>query len=302
MKAPDVVSFDSDLMAAVMVGVPIELDGPQSNARRTRLTTATLETLPKQPPSQQPTRYRAAREVFARLGNSELIIHALSARASATAEAIRVMRWPVTYVTIVAFFATIGLIFFALSLMPLIDETRAELAIGTNINQPIYSADTNWVQPVMIAAAIAFGVLVLATCFGGIRRLAMWFGGTVFVRSRVAAAAARIASLLENDGMPTENARQLAFDVSGADQPTQQVVTQAMGGLNVPFGETETLCGSDALADYFLVAGDRCLARMRSMAPALFVLLIGGSIAAAYAVAVYLPVIQLLRDICFTGV
>jgi len=308
MNSADREHFLSDLRAAVMAGVPIDAGLSSGSSKEGLLTLKSLDQIAEKASlggtvnSKDvdaellfPPRLAVAAEVFLATRDMPLVLSGLSASTQAAREAVRSLRWTVTYLVIVLLVAWLGMLFFAIVLVPEIQAMRSDLVLSRRPEVAASHTSLPWIGYLAyLFGAILFCTL-LALCVFGTRKFVMLVGGRHFVRCRVAAVANAISSELVGSGIDPAQAIALADRLSGA---TTKRTTDTASTLSDP-NETGDAWSATS---FHLRNSDRYLERMRASVPSIMVFLVGGCIALIYSTAVFGPIVELIRDLVFSGV
>jgi hypothetical protein len=139
---------------------------------------------------------------------------------------------------------------------------------------------------------LTFLIIILS---GGASKVAMWLGGNHLVRCRLSTLALRATQMLVDAGTPMEEAVMISCDLVGADARARNEIRNAVA---VP-GNAQNL---DTLADYLTVAGNDRLAYMELTTPMALISILGGAVALVYCVAIFWPIISLLKDLSTAGI
>ena len=106
--------------------------------------------------------------------------------------------------------------------------------------------------------------------------------------------ALRVTQMLVEAGTPIDEAVSLSGDLTGADATVRRDIRKAVAGSI----DAHNL---DTLADYLTIAGNNRLAYMKMTTPIALVSVFGGSIALVYCMAIFWPIISMLKDLTTAG-
>lgn len=308
MNSADREHFLQDLRAAVMAGVPIDIGLDSGAATDDLLTLESLKVIGEKAQSVNvgdsrnsetdrmfPPRLAVAAEVFQATGDMPLVLSGLSASTQAARLAVRSLRWTIAYLVIVLLVAWLGMLFFAIVLVPEMESMRADFLFSRRPEVASSNTSLPWIGYLAyLFGAILFCILVVL-CTVGMRKFVMLVGGRYFVRSRVDAVASKISSQLVHAGIDSNRANGLAYRLAGSESMPSDNVTVDSANSNQPDGAWRT-------TSFYLRDGDRYLNRMRASVPSILVFLVGGCIALIYGTAVFAPIVELIRDLMISGV
>lgn len=300
MSSGDWQHFLNDLRAAVIAGVPIgvgqSMNGSMGSVENL-LTTKSLDAIEEHGTFaggnlKLPERLTAAHQVFSATNDMPLVLRALSAANHASRRAIRYLRWTIAYLVIVLLVAWLGMIFFAIVLVPEIESMRADFLFSRRPDVATSHTFLPWIGYLTWIFGALSLIALIALCVGGTRKFVMLAGGRYFVRSRVEASAAEVCSRLIESGIDPSQADELAFQLVGYEAKS---IGSTPTAFRSPFD-------SSSAASVHLRSGDRHLERIRATVPTVLVFLVGGCISLIYGVAVFAPILDLLRDLMISGV
>jgi hypothetical protein len=122
----------------------------------------------------------------------------------------------------------------------------------------------------------------------------MWLGGNQYLRCRQSTLALQVTQILAQDGMSHDEAIKIACDLAGADAKVRRNLQNTVADPN-PAQDLESL------ADYLTLAGNDRLAYMGTTTPIALVSIVGGAVALFYCLAVFWPIISILKDMTTLG-
>jgi hypothetical protein len=129
---------------------------------------------------------------------------------------------------------------------------------------------------------------------GGSTTAAMWLGGKQYLRCRLSTFSLRLTQILSDGGMPKNEAVAVACELSGADAKVRRKLQATIANSN----QAQNL---ESLADYLTLAGNDRLAHMGTTSPIVLVSVVGGVVALLYCLAVFWPIISILKDMTTLG-
>ena len=197
MNEADSTRFHEDLRAAVVAGVPLEIGDRETKL----LTLAKIEQLENQirpklstdavtdertrqqffdSLNEVPLRYRAALQVFDRLGSMPPVLDGLTTQILAERRVAGTLRWSFSYLLLLLLLASLGLSLFLVRIVPAFESMRADLFLPAAINAPPRLDLIQWLPGVIVVFSVCFGLLLIWLVTGGVTKVAMWFRGTAF--------------------------------------------------------------------------------------------------------------------------
>jgi type II secretory pathway component PulF len=141
---------------------------------------------------------------------------------------------------------------------------------------------------------VPIGLLV----FGGASRLALWFGGRRVQTQRAAAFALRTIQSLTSRGVSTNEAISISCNLVGNDRGVRQIVDRALQGRERDDVGVDELATA---AEHLQIAADNRLATLKVLLPSAILISVGGTLVVIYCLALFWPVITLIRDLTFPG-
>ena len=133
--------------------------------------------------------------------------------------------------------------------------------------------------------------MILGAALGGVRWAVLRLGGHRYVHDCVSATALRILQWLADSGMPAEEAARVSCELADAD-PVVETEIKASAQFPEQFG---------TLADYLAISADRTLEQLRIATPIGLVCTIGGGVALVYCLAIFWPILTMLKDLATAG-
>ncbi|MDA8563940.1 hypothetical protein N9L06_05755 [Mariniblastus sp.] len=310
MSSADRHYFLDDLRAAVIAGVPIDVGSSVDGSTFSSENLLTIKALDeiedtvsaagsnsghRRYEGALPDRLDIAQQVFSTTNDMPLVLRGLSTANLASRKAIRFLRWTITYLMIVLLVAWLGMMFFAIVLVPEIQAMRADLLfsrrpeVASSNGLLVWIGYLAWIFGALLIAAL------IALSVGGIRKFVMLVGGRYFVGSRVQAIAMEAATRLVESGIDPTRANELACRLVGCD-------AKAAGAAQVVSLPRQNSNNVRQATSLHLRNGDRYLERIRATVPTFLVFLVGGCIGLVYCAAVFAPILALLRDLMISGV
>jgi hypothetical protein len=237
-----------------------------------------------------PDRFQAALQTFSATRSFTPVLEGLTVRGLALQQLRKVLRWPLIYLSAVLLLSVLGLSLFWYQVLPQIAIVRADTPMATQAMSWDFQA---WLPGLIIGIAlIAVGFMLFLLC-GGFFRLLLWLGGASYVDSLCASTAQRIIPQLLYAGASSEQAISTSYALSGL-KPEKQ---HRYFPIHRSTDHDVWLQGSE----YWMLIADLHLTRLKMLFPILTVTLIGGSVALIYAVAIYGPVVVMLRSFSVPG-
>ena len=301
--------FQNDLRAAVTAGVPIEIGSKDSVAGNDRLTIAKLDAweLAVGPRiangslseamgsvAELPIRYRAALRVFDETDSMLAVLDGLTVRRCAREQVKRALRLTFIYLLLLLLVAFAGLLLFTTSVAPMVDAMRADMLLPAAINAPDRFDPMPWIPWLVKILGGSLVVALILMLAGGGTKLAMWLGGNHYVRCRVSAMTLRVVQMLVSEGVAIEDAVSVGHDLNGADASVRHEIQAVLKNPNA----AQDL---NTIANFWTMAGNDRLAYLKLTTPVAMVSTIGGGIALLYCVAVFWPIVSVLKDLATAG-
>lgn len=302
-----IASFHQDLQSAVLAKVPLEIGRSASfggqNATVDKLTQlheqvdvrlASMRGLPSlqaEGNREFPSRYLSALHVFAQTGDSRLALDGLSVRVRAKRQLARVVRSTLVYLLVILFVVTALLVFYSLYIVPSFQSLRVDLALVPEIDAPDRFDLASVLPAAVVILQIAGNALLLLLLFGASGRIGSWLGGRPYVTYSIAL---RTMRMLTHHGMTSNDASTIACGLVGNTHATRACVDSAVRDGNEGAALPDQF---DALAAHYQSLASNRLAYLNVVLPAFFIAFVGGLIGLGYSLAVFLPVIWLLKDL-----
>lgn len=317
MNSADRESFLNDVRAGLIAGVPIDLGCNSVGATENLLTLPQLDQIQQQLIQSEPVdslnasagaahngfdsgsvlprRLAVAAKVFQATRDMPLVLRGLSVGTHSARKAVRSLRWTISYLVIVLFVAWLGMIFFAIHIVPLIQSMRADMLLSSHPELAESTGSLQWINYLAYGFGILLFVTLIAFCLGGVRWFVMLIGGRTFVRTRVDAMANEIsACLVESNFDPGQSAK-LGRELAGANpKPSEEVESS---GRTSPGSAIYRF-----VPPLNLLSGEHRLDQIKASIPFVLIFFVGGCIALVYGAAVFAPIIELLRDLAISGV
>ncbi len=272
----DAVRFDESIAAARVAGA--SLPDPAVSAKR----------------------YQAAQEIFASTGAMDLVLDGLTWTRAAHAEMLRSVRRTLIYLVILLLVASVLLGFFNEVIVIQILRMREDMKLVPAVAAQ-HANTTQWIPfliMVLVGTAIALVVLLAS---GGASAVALCFGGGRYRRNLETGIALKVVDRLIQAPWPAQQATTMACDLVDASPAIREQLAMLSGDRVRPYRGTGP-SGLRRLADDFQsIAADQ-LVTMRTMSGMLLVPIIGGTAVMAYCIAVFWPIIALMKDLTLPGI
>ncbi|MEO9595464.1 hypothetical protein [Rhodopirellula bahusiensis] len=289
---PDV--FHDGLAAAVMARVPIHL-GTGGSVGGT-LTLEKVGLLKRQPAAEWPTRYRAAREVFTRTGNMQIVLDGLTHDTRSERKLSRLLWGSCIYLLTLALVGYLGLAFFSHFIGPTINALRADMELVPST--PLASRSDPIVDflpmVLLVAPFVLLGTCLLIWITGGVSRWAARLGGGAYIRDNASAIAMRLIAAMAKAGVPAEEAVNLSCDLLDSVPAARNQVQTTLRGRTLNASSEATLL---RLGAHFQTSATNRMSVLRVVLPLVLTSLIGGTGALAYSVALFNPLVSLIHDL-----
>ena len=311
MNQMESTRFHDDLRAAVVAGVPLKIGERESKL----LTLAKIDQLENQISpklstgnaidertrqqffdslTEFPLRYRAAIQVFDRLGSMTPVLDGLTAQILAERRVAGTLRWSFSYLLLLLLLAASGLSLFLVWVVPAIESMRADLLLPAAIDAPPRLDLIQWLPGVIVAFSFCFGLLVVWLLTGGVAKVAMWLGGRHFVRCQTSKTTLRTLNALVDSGMPIDLAVSTGCDLTGADAIIRRDIQSSAPAAISP-AQLQTL------TNYLTISANQRLTSMSAAAPIALVATVGGVIGLIYCVSIFWPMIAMIKDMATVG-
>lgn len=290
MLQTDIDQFYDELEAAIIARVPITLGNGPFSSRASVAQVHLLRLLPE-----GSGRVHAAKQVFSKTGSMAGVLDGLSVNQRVRQQLVRLVQTPLLYLLSIVLFASVGLLFFADAVAPGFEEMREDFRLPLVIDAPERHINTGLMKTTSAGLAIAAMLGVVFLLGGGARIIAMRMGGFVYYRCQICSSVLRIAQSLVVSGMHSKDALILACDLVGADRESRDYVLNSADQRSEQSGHFEGM-----YEHYQNVARSR-LAVLRVAFPTIIVTLIGGAVVLLYCLALFGPVIDLIRDLALPG-
>lgn len=305
----DLGRFCEDLRAAVIAGVPLwlgkssaALPGGKADLHKLTLLEDAVRGWTKQGQSlrevvsrspELPSQFAAALRVYAETGTMHQALDGLMARGLVRRQLSALIHRTLVYLFLVMGFASLLLLFFSVAIVPSILEVRQDMQLMPTVaNQRADGTGglSGLIITLGVAAVIGLGALLL----GRAPELAWLFGGRSVERHWLSANAVQTVRSLTANGMAVDEATALACQlVDGAGKIKHQIEL----AVRTRAASAEPRKHLEALAsEYRSIAAVR-LSTLRVVLPIALLCFVGGTVAMIYGVAVFLPIILLLKDL-----
>ena len=317
MNPTEAKRFHNELKAARIAGVPIEIDEePDPFSRRLSLkqldelkisnpnpsnsnsddARSQLAALSQAIATEQglPKRFQAALQVFDQTGSMVPVLDGLSVQCISRQQVSRVMRRAFIYLIVLSAVAVSGLLIFKSRIAPFIVELRIEIAQSGSTKSEQFDL-TQWLALIITVIGCMLVLFAIWTLFGRASRIAIWLGGDHYLRCRTSASAIRTLQLLLDRGLPVNDAVSICCDLTGADKRMRKEVESAVQN-------SQSAQNLYSLSDYLSILASQRLESMRVTAPTTLICSVGGIVALVYCVAIFWPIIALLKDLMKAGI
>ena len=247
---------------------------------------------------QIPLRYMAALHLFESTGDVSLSLEGLTTRVRSRQHLSRVLRSSLLYLSFVLFVIAVFLSFYSRFIAPSMQEFRADLVLQPAVDAP-ERTDLMQYAPVVVIGLEAIAILVLLlTMFGISTKLVSLLGGKRYSTDIAAAIALRAIRSMVGNGMNANKATMVGCQLVGYDRYLHSKIaaTTSDRGLS-----KNSSCQLDILADHFQFCAIGRLAVARAVLPMVLTVMIGGTACLGYALAIFWPLITLLKDLSLPG-
>ncbi len=308
MKPSESQRFHDSLRAAVVAGVPLRM-GPKNRQLdlhsldrwQEALASHSGQTGSSGPVALKwgfdsnpglPVGYRAALKVFLQTQSMSTVLDGLTVRRSAESKAMRSMRWAFIYLFLLLTVAYVGLSLFNNQVIPVVDEMRADLLLPAAIHAPARFDVTPWMPWATTILGWSLVLILVGAALGGARWLLGRLGGQRYVHDCIAATTLRILQILVESGMPVDEATQVSCELTGAERLVQSELKTV----------AEFPDQFESLASYLAISAERRLEHLRFATPIGLVCTVGGGVALLYCLAIFWPILSLLKDLATAGI
>ncbi|EMI23754.1 MULTISPECIES: hypothetical protein [Rhodopirellula] len=286
--------FHDGLAAAVMARVPIHLGSGGSVDGL--LTLEKVELLKRQPAAEWPPRYRAAREVFDRTGNMQIVLDGLTHDTRSEKKLSRLLWGSCIYLMTLAVIGYLGLTFFTYFIGPSVNALRADMQLVPSTPQAPHSDPIVDFLPSVLAVApfVLLGTCLLIWITGGVSRWAARLGGSAFIRDNASAVAMRLIAAMAKTNVPAEEAVNLSCDLLDSRPDTRNQVQTTLRGRVLNASSETTLL---RLGTHFKTSASNRMSVLKVVLPIVLTALIGGTGVMAYSFALFNPLVSLIHDL-----
>ncbi|WDQ18168.1 hypothetical protein [Rhodopirellula sp. P2] len=291
---PQADVFHDGLAAAVMARVPIHLGTGGSVGGK--LTLEKVELLKRQPAAEWPTRYRAAREVFDRTGNMQIVLDGLTHNTRSERTLSRLLWGSCIYLMTLAVVGYLGLAFFTHFIGPSVNALRADMELVPSTPQaPRSDPIIDFLPTVLVVAPLVLlGTCLLIWITGGVSRWAPRLGGSAYIRDNASAVAMRLIAAMAKTGVPAEEAVNLSCNLLASNPAARNQVQTTLRGRTLNASSEATLLG---LGTHFRTSAANRMSVLKVALPIALTCLIGGTGALAYSLALFNPLVSLIHDL-----
>ncbi len=269
----EATQFDESLAAASIAGV--RLPEPRANPRQ----------------------YQAAHEIFSLTQAMDIVLEGLTSKKHIRRELLRTVRRTLIYLVVVLFVASTLLVFFNEVIVTEILRMRVDMTLVPKVENQ--QADTTrWISGLSAVLSAACLVLLTILVVGRSHWVARMFGGKQYEANLETAISLKIIDRLVAANQPILQSTSLASDLVDASPPVRARLDLLARG-NTGSANDATWPGIRSFADDFQSIALDQLAAAQTLIPMLLVPIVGGSAVLAYSVAVFWPVITLMKDLAF---
>jgi hypothetical protein len=307
MNQQVVSRFHNDLLGALLAKVPIDfgsvsesadssiaaLGGQADRVKLERLTelAGTSDELP--------IAYLAGLQLYEQQVPADVVLAGLSWQAESQGQIVRVVSRTVIYMLILAGVAVAGIAFHQAFVAPTIESFRQDVQLNVSLleSDPTNGAlarPRNRLQSISIGTTIVSLAVLSVLALIGPSKLVQRIGGTKYQSDRASLAATRVVRELIAARTGKHQAIQISADLVGGDSIVDRKIRETVQSSDEPL---ELCIRLDSLAAYFRTSAADRLMVMQSIVPTVMVVLIGGMIALAYGLAVFYPLIDVLKDL-----
>lgn len=296
MEPKPLQSFYADIRAALMARIPVELTTRsllQSVATPTKSQLDSLAVAENLGSASFDPRLQAAIDIHAQLGTMIPVLDGLSARAIASRNFSLMFRRVLWYLALVLLVALLGLLFFKTYIAPEYELVREDMRLHYEMTD--FNGDTfPYIIPaiVVVAVLLFLNLIFLVTNKTGF--LLNFFGGRKYVRLKVSSAAANTLALLASQDTSLPAATQTTATLYALDAAGRRQLCSSIG-------DSPSVDTLQNLNQFWSIRAGKTLERARTLAPVVLFTIIGGGVAAAYAIIVYGPLVGLIRDLVEIG-
>ena len=311
MSKAGLTRFHGDLEAAVIAGVPLGLGkssssmlpGGKADMRKLAvLKDAVAGWVQQGQPLREvamrdrelPTQYGAALRIFAETGAMDQVLDGLMARGIIRRQLTALLRRTLAYLCLLMGLASVLLVFFSVAVLPSIAEMRHDMQLVPALAAAARTDGTHGLLAIILVFGIAAAIGLVTLLSGGAPRISWWFGGRRMQTHWLSVSAVQIVQLLTAKGLSLGEATALACQLVGDRGPVNQQIGAAVrdrGASADPLKQLSVLA-----SEYRSIAAIQ-LATLRVVLPIALLCLAGGTVVMIYGVAVFLPIILLLKDL-----
>jgi len=320
-------TFHNDLNAAVMAQAPIELSSHNKPKRLTkskmnRVRSLLGESLSENSPealaaltnrSDLPSRYQAALQTFGRTGLMPPVLEGLSARLIAQRHVNRVLRHALAYFICLLGAALLGTLVFLYRIIPTMNMIQGDIEKhgGSDV---VGGIDwVGWIPILAIVIAVLLALFSIWTILGGMTKIAMNLGGNHYVRCRTAATSLHVAKLLLEEGASVDEAVSISCELTATDPKGREEVQSAIEEL-ASFQSTDAQSHTklpnhardshyiSSISNYLMISAQKRMDYMKMALPMGMVTIFGGIVALVYCFSIFVPIVQLIRELGGAGI
>ena len=289
-------SFYADIRAARIARIPVELTSRsllQSIATPTEPQLVALADANTLGTAASNARHQAAIDIHTQLGSMIPVLDGLSARALASQQFYQMFRRVLWYMSFILLVALLGLLFFKVHLMPRYELLRKDMRLYYDMTE--FNMDTfPYVIPMIIVVAVLLVLTLISLLTNKTSFLLGLFGGRKYVRLKVSSAAANTLALLASQDTPLPKAAETTATLYSLDATGHQQLCSSIG-------DTSSVDTWHHLNQFWSIKAGNVLERARTLAPLVLLSTIGGGVAVAYGMIVYVPLVGLIRDLVEIG-
>ena len=307
---PGLKRFHEDLQAAVIAGVPLglgkssssTLPGGKADLSKLAMLEDAVSGWTQQGQSlrdvamhdrELPTQYRAALRVFAETEATHLVLDGLMAEGIIRRQLSALLRRTLAYLCLLMGLASVLLLFFSVAVLPSITEMRHDMRLVPALATP-QADERSGLLAIVLVFGFAAAIGLVSLLSGGAPKMTWLLGGRRMQTHWLSASAVQTAALLMAKGMPLGEATALASQLVGDPGPVYQQINAAVRDRSA---SADPLKHLSVLAHEYRSIAAIQLATLRIVLPMPLLCVAGGTVVMIYGVAVFLPIILLLKDL-----
>jgi len=294
-----ITRYHQDLIGATFARIPIDFGNVPSTATTSNAALGGRANLKKitrlrelnGEPADLPISYSAGLRLYQQSVSADVVLNGLSCQALSRRQISSIASRSVVYVLLVGVVAVIGLAVHNSFVTPTFDAFRADLQLDSVVQEP---TGTHLFQTLATSISIVALIVLTIVLLIGPARWVHWFGGKKYKMDQAALAATRAAKESIVRGTEKHEAIRVASDLVGGIPAVKRQLTDA-----VEFSDDAAELGErlNSLAAYLHATAIDRLAVMHALVPTVIVTGIGGLIALTCGLAVFLPLIDVLKQL-----